>query len=261
MAVEKKEQELDLKGKFLTKVQEFGCSNEKLAGNFFTAIDLAIKKAEADRAGNQYKANDPKIKWAVINFDDILQKSIAYSNLGIDPLAKDMLSFIFYKNKSGGYDITFVEGVKCMETLARTYGINCPENIKVELIYSTDKFSLIKKDLTNPQDSYVLEVTNPFERGAIIGGISLSEYPNPIYNKVRLMTRKDILKRTKETTVFFKNWEEEMCEKTVAKNAWGKVVLDTTQLAEYYSLQSDAMREEFEPENTEDLPFDPDETI
>ena len=247
--------ETDLKPKFLTKVQEFGCSNEKLAGNFFTAIDLAIKKSEADRASNQYKANDPKIKWAVINFDDVLQKSIAYSNLGIDPLAKDMLSFIFYKNKSLGYDITFVEGVKCMETLARRYGINCPENITVELIYSNDEFSLIKKDISNPEDGYILNIKTPFDRGSIVGGVSLSEYKNTKYNKSRLMTRKDILKRTKETTAFFKNWEEEMCEKTIAKNAWSKVVLNTTELAEYYATQPNDV--EFEPENTEELPFDP----
>jgi len=47
-----------------------------------------------------------------------------------------------------------------------------------------------------------------------------------------------------------------MCEKTVGKNAWGKVVLNTTELAEYYATQPNEI--DFEPENTEELPFDPD---
>jgi len=109
-----------IKIKFLQKITEYGCKNETLSGNFFTAIDLALKKSELDRSTNQYKANDPKIRWSnVSNFDETLQSSIAYANLGIDPLAEDMISFIFHKSKSGGYNITFVEGVSCMEILAR----------------------------------------------------------------------------------------------------------------------------------------------
>lgn len=236
----------DLKKTFLERVQAYGCKNEDLAVNYFTRLDNELKKA------------NPVKTWKQINFEDFLSKAIAYANIGIDPLAPKMLSFTLFANKSNGLsDVVFVEDVRCMETLARRYGINCPENIKVELIYSTDKFSLIKKDLSNPQDSYVLEITNPFERGEIIGGVSLSEYQNSNYNKVRLMSMKDIEKRVKTNSSFWTNWKEEMCEKTIGKNAWGKVVLDTTQLADYYAQKS-TPEQEFEAENMENLPFDPD---
>jgi recombination protein RecT len=142
-----------------------------------------------------------------------------------------------------------------MELLARRYGINCPENITVELIYSTDKFSIVKKDLSHPSEGYVLEVTNAFDRGEIIGGVSLSEYANPIYNKVRILSMKEIEKRVKTNSPFWTNWRAEMCEKTVGKNAWSKVVLNTTELAEYYATKPNEV--DFEPENTEELPFDP----
>lgn len=235
----------DLKDTFLQRVKAYGCKNEDLAVNYFTRLDNELKKLPTPKT------------WKQINFEDFLSKSIAYANIGIDPLAPKMLSFTLYANKTNGLsDVVFVEDVRCMELLARRYGINCPENITVELIYSTDKFSIIKKDLSHPSEGYVLEVTNAFDRGNVIGGVSLSEYANPIYNKVRIMSMKEIEKRVKTTSPFWTNWKNEMCEKTVGKNAWGKVVLNTTELAEYYATQPNDV--EFEPENTEELPFDPD---
>lgn len=235
-----------LKETFQERVRAYGCKNEDLAVNYFTRLDAELPKQTTPKT------------WAQINFDDFLSKSIAYANIGIDPLAPKMLSFTLFANKSGKSDVVFVEDVRCMELLARRYGVNCPENITVELIYSTDKFSIIKKDLSHPSEGYILEVTNVFERGEIIGGVSLSEYENALYNKVRIMSMKDIEKRVNTKSPFWNNWKPEMCEKTVGKNAWGKVVLNTTELAEYYANSSQDVPEGFEPESTEDLPFNPD---
>lgn len=249
----------EIKIKWMNKVKDLGCKNESLSDNFFNALDASIKKSESERALNEYKRNDPKIRWSSIsNFDTVLQSSIVYSNLGIDPLAEDMLSFIFYKSKSNGYDITFVEGVSCMEILARRYGINCPDNIKIELVYSTDVFKVIKKDINNPEDTCIHNVINPFERGEILGGYSLSQFENSSYNKLREMSIKEINKRTKETTSFFKKWPKEMCEKTLSKNAWSKVILNTTDLAEYYAAKKE---ESFIADQTDELPFNPENEL
>lgn len=248
----------DLKETFLERVKAYGCKNEDLAVNYFTRLD------------NELKKSNPAKTWKEIGFDDFLAKSIAYANIGIDPLAPKMLSFTLFKNKATNlYDVVFIEDVRCMELLARRYGINCPKNITVELIYSNDtEFSIIKKSLSNPIEGYEFGKINHFNRGDIIGGVSLMEYENPIYNKVRLMSISDITKRVKTTdyngkeTSFWKNFKPEMCEKTIGKNAWSKVVLNTTELSEYYALKpSSHSQEEFEPESTEDLPFNPDETI
>jgi recombination protein RecT len=243
-----------LKETFQERVKAYGCKNEDLALNYYTRLDNELKKSTATKL------------WKDIAFDDFLAKSIAYANIGIDPLAPKMLSFTLFKNKSTLlFDIVFVEDVRCMELLARRFGVNCPENITVELIYSTDVFSMIKKDLSHPSEGYVLEVSNPFNRGEIIGGVSLMEYENPAYNKVRIMSMADITKRVKTTdysgkeTSFWKNFKPEMCEKTIGKNAWSKVVLNTTELSEYYAIKpSEDVKEDFEPESTTDLPFNPD---
>jgi recombination protein RecT len=247
----------DLKQRFLEKVQNYGCKNDSLAVNYFTRLNAELPKSF------------PVKTWQNINFDDFLSKSIAYANIGIDPLAPKTLSFTLFANKfTGKTDVVFIQDVKCMEIIARRYGVNCPVNITVELIYSTDKFALVKKDLTNPSDGYALSVTNAFERGEIIGGVSLSEYENPIYNKVRLMSLKEIEKRVRTTdskgaaTSFWRDFKPEMCEKTIGKNAWSKVALDTTDLAEFYSATiQENIPEEYIPESTDDLPFDPDNEL
>ena len=240
----------ELKTKFQERVAAYGCKNEALALNYFTRLDTELPKQTVPKT------------WAQINFDDFLSKSIAYANIGIDPLAPKMLSFTLFANKSGKSDVVFVEDVRCMELLARRYGVNCPENITVELIYSTDEFAIIKKDLSHPSEGYVLEVKNAFNRGEIIGGVSLSEYEIAIYNKVRIMSIKEIEKRVNTKSPFWANWKPEMCEKTIGKNAWSKVVLNTTELSEYYANASNSealeAAEEFEPQSTTDLPFDPD---
>lgn len=236
----------DLKKTFLERVQAYGCKNEDLAVNYFTRLDNELPKQKTPKT------------WLQIDMDGFVQKAIAYANIGIDPLAPKMLSFTLFGNKTTGLsDVVFVEDVRCMELLARRFGVNCPENITIELVYSNDKFSLVKKDLSNPSDGYLLQIVNPIDRGVICGGVSLSEYSNPAYNKARFMSLADIHKRTGKDSDFYKKWPEEMCEKTIGKNAWGKVVLDTTQLADYYAQKS-TPEQEFESENMENLPFDPD---
>lgn len=244
--------------KFVNRAKEIGCKNEPLLNNFFMAIDTAIKNAEEDRLTKPDKQHDPKIRWASINIDETIQSSIAYANIHIDAMAEDMISFIFYKNKKGGYDITFVEGVSCMEILARRYGVNCPENVKAELVYSTDVFKIVKKDINNPKDDCIHEITSPFDRGVILGGYTISQFKNERFDQLREMSLKDINKRTKEYTPFFKKWPAEMCIKTLKKNAWSKVVLNTVDLAEYYASKKDP---EFIPDNKEDLPFLPKDEI
>jgi recombination protein RecT len=239
----------NLKEKFLEKVKQYGCKNEDLAINYFTRLDNELPKQKTPKT------------WLQIGFDDFVTKAIAYANIGIDPLAPKMLSFTLFANKTTGLsDVCFVEDVRCMELIARKFGVNCPENLTVELVYSTDKFSLVKKDLNNPIDGYLLQISNPVDRGVICGGVSLSEYKNPAYNKARFMSLSDIHKRTSKDSDFYKKWPEEMCEKTIAKNAWSKVVLDTTQLSEYYAVVN-TENKDFEPENMEDLPFNPEHEV
>ena len=225
----------DLKETFLQRVKAYGCKNEDLAVNYFTRLE----KEQKEKISN-------------IDFEDFIMKSITYSNMGIDPFAPDMLSLV-----PRGGKILFIEDKQCVELLARTYGINCPVNITTEMIYSKDKFSLIKKDLSNPKDGYLFQIPSPLDRGNICGGVYLMEYENERFDKAVFMSLADIHKRTDTNSANFQKYPEEMCLKTLKKKAWGLVTLDTTKLSDYY-IAKEKETIDFEPENTEELPFVPD---
>lgn len=231
----------DLKKTFLERVQAYGCKNEDLAVNYFTRADIELPRMKTPKT------------WAQIDFEAFVLSAITHANMGIDPFAPKTLYLV-----PRGNTLCIDLRAECLEFLARNFGINCPENITVELIYSNDKFSMIKKDLSNPQDGYFLQTPNPIDRGLCCGGVMLFEYENTRYNKVRFMSIADINKRTADTSTFYKNYPESMQEKTIRKYAWSKIVLDTTRLSEYYKINPVIASKEFEAENMENLPFDPD---
>jgi len=224
-----------LKETFQERVKAYGCKNEDLAVNYFTKLE---------------KEQGSKIK--DIDFEDFVLKSITYSNLEIDPFAPDTISLV-----PRGGKILFIEDKQCVENLARRYGVNCPINITTEVIFSNDKFSLVKKDLSNPRDGYLFQVTSPLDRGGVCGGVFVMEYENEKMNKAVFMSLSEIHKRTDTNSATFKKYPEEMVEKTLLKKAWGRITLNTTKLADYYSMNQN-LNQNFEPESTEDLPFNPD---
>jgi recombinational DNA repair protein RecT len=227
-----------LKETFQERIKAYGCKNEDLAVNYFTKLE---------------KEQGAKIK--DIDFEDFVLKSITYSNLEIDPFAPDTITLI-----PRGGKILFIEDKQCVENLARRYGVNCPINITTEIIFSNDKFSLVKKDLSNPKDGYLFQVTSPLDRGNVCGGVFVMEYDNEKMNKAVFMGLSEIHKRTDTNSATFKKYPEEMIEKTLLKKAWGRVTLNTTKLAEYYSIDKSNIPD-FEPQSTEDLPFDPDSEL
>lgn len=229
---------VDLKETFLERVKAYGCKNEDLAVNYFTRADFELPRLKT-----------PK-KWEQLDFDDFVLNSITHANMGVDPFARKTLYFIPRGNRLC-IDLRY----ECLEYMAKTFGINSPLNVTTEIIYSNDKFSLIKKDLANPKDGYLFQVPNPLERGSICGGVYLKEYDNERFDKAVFMSLEAINKRTPNTGTFFANHPEKMCLKTLLKEAWGSVTLDTTRLGEY--AKSVVPIKEFEPENMEDLPFIP----
>jgi recombinational DNA repair protein RecT len=227
-----------LKETFQERIKAYGCKNEDLAVNYFSKLE---------------KEQGAKIK--DIDFEDFVLKSITYSNLEIDPFAPDTITLI-----PRGGKILFIEDKQCVENLARRYGVNCPINITTEIIFSNDKFSLVKKDLSNPKDGYLFQVTSPLDRGNVCGGVFVMEYEDERMNKAVFMSLSEIHKRTDTNSATFKKYPEEMIEKTLLKKAWGRVTLNTTKLSEYYSIDKSNIPD-FEPQSTADLPFDPDNEL
>jgi recombination protein RecT len=184
------------------------------------------------------KDRDPlPVTWENVNMESLARSVVAYARIGLDPAQKNHINMIPYKNNTTGkYDIGFIEGYRGIELKAMKYGLDVPDAVIVELVYTNDKFKPIKKSLNNPYESYEFEIVDAFDRGEIKGGFYYHIYSKyPEKNKLVIMTLKDIEKRKpkyassefwggekdvwkdgkKVGTEQVEGWFEKMCYKTI----------------------------------------------
>jgi recombination protein RecT len=269
--------------RFTNKVlAEFGSSvgavaltefQKRLAQNYFISIDANLKTAEVNRLKKSEKYRDPlPVVWDNINMESLSRNVVAYARIGLDPAQKNHINMIPYKNNTTKkYDIGFIEGYRGIELKAKKYGLDTPDAVIVELVYSNDKFKVIKKNKDNPVENYEFEVVNAFDRGNIIGGFYYHIYNNnPEKNKLVVLTMKDIEKRKPayasvefwggEKDVWEKNeetgkskkvgtehvdgWLDKMCYKTVFRAAYNDITIDSQKIDDDY-LRVKQLEQEF----------------
>lgn len=189
--------------RFMTKViSEFGSSvgevaltnfQKRLAQNYFVALDAILKTTEEKRLKKSEKFRDAvPVTWQHVNMEKLARDVVAMARVGFDPSQPNHINPIPYKNKhTGKYDITFIEGYRGIELKATKYGLEVPDHVTVELVYSSDKFKPIKKDSKNQFEGYEFEIVNAFDRGNIIGGFYYHSFSKvPEKNKLVVMTKK-----------------------------------------------------------------------
>jgi recombination protein RecT len=230
---------------------------KRLAQNYFMAIDTVLKSTEEKRLkkSDKYRDKLPAV-WANVNMEQLARNVVAVARIGLDPAQKNHINMIPFKNNTTNkYDIVFVEGYRGIELKAMKYGLNIPDHVIVELVYSTDKFKSIKKDRNNQYESFEFEIVNDFDRGEVVGGFYYHVYTNnPEKNKLVVMSLKDILKRKPEyaSPEFWggekdkwedgkkvgktqvEGWFEEMCYKTVYRAAFNSITIDSQKIDDDY---------------------------
>lgn len=231
---------------------------KRLAQNYFMGIDAALKTAETNRLRKDEKWRDPvPVTWQNVDMNQLARNVVTYARIGLDPAQKNHINAIPFKNNTTGkYDITFIEGYRGLEIKAQKYGLDVPDAVTVEVVYSNDKFKPIKKDRNNKIESYEFEVTNPFDRGKIVGGFYYHIYnDNPSKNKLVIMTIKDVEKRKpRYASVEFwggekdvwengrktgkkeqvEGWFEEMVYKTIYRAAYNDITIDSQKIDDDY---------------------------
>lgn len=190
-----------------------------LISNYFIRIDETIIR-------NQ----DTKIQsWEQVRMNELSRTLAHMAKLNLD-MALDHFSFIpFEYNGTGTYNLSPVISKAGYWYIARTYALDPPEHYIVELIYSNDKFSVIKKDANHNFDSYTFEVTNPFDRGKVIGGFGYLEYKDKSKNKIITMSESEILKykpKWAKDTFWSGENSKKMYDKTIAKQLLKSVLKD-----------------------------------
>jgi recombination protein RecT len=199
-----------------------------LISNYFIVIDRVLKTAEADRVArnekntnHQYDNNLP-VSWKTVNMTDLALDLVHFARMGLDMMQPNMLFPIPYKNnKAQKYDITLMKGYNGIFYMAQKYAVEAPKAITVEVVYSTDHFKPLKRNFERSVEAYEFEITNPFDRGEIIGGFAYIEYDEPAKNKLVMMSKKDIEKRkpARASENFWGKWEDEMVRKTLVREA------------------------------------------
>lgn len=230
---------------------------KKLIQNYFIKTDAVLKEGEKKRMqkGEQYRDITP-MTWEHINMQRLAVDVIAYSSVGLDPTQPNHINIIPFKNNAAGkYDITFIIGYKGTEIKAKKYGLDTPDDVIVELVYSNDKFRQFKKDMNNKVEGYTFEVVDDFNRGEVTGGFYYHVfYDKPEKNKLKVYSKSDIEKRKpayasaefwggekqkwengqKAGMETIDGWYEEMAYKTIYRAAYNAITIDSEKIDEHY---------------------------
>lgn len=230
---------------------------KRLAQNYFIALDSVLKTTEEKRLKKSEKYRDSvPVTWSNVNMDKLSRDVVAMARIGFDPAQPNHINLIPFKNNNTGkYDITFIEGYRGIELKATKYGLDVPDHVVVELVYSNDKFKPIKKDANHAYEGYEFDIVNAFDRGNIIGGFYYHSFSQaPEKNKLVMMTIKDIEKRKpdhasaefwggekdkwengkKVGKELVEGWYEKMCYKTVYRAAYSDITIDSQKIDDDY---------------------------
>ena len=236
--------------RFMTKViAEFGSGvgevalttfQKRLVQNYFMVIDDVLKKAEAKREakpdGDKWKDPVPVV-WRNVNMESLARSVVACARIGLDPMEKNHINMIPYKNNSTGkYDINTMLGYRGLELKAFKYALDFPD-VTVELVYTKDHFKSIKKSATNNVESFEFHINDDFDRGELRGGFYYHSYKaTPQKNKLVVFTKADIDKRKPKYAAqeFWGTWYEEMAKKTISRAAYGAITIDSQKIDDDY---------------------------
>ncbi len=217
-----------------------------LAQHAFIRIDAAMIEAEKNRQYNS--KSDPEIIWKNMNMRKLAIDVVNRIQLGLDALIPGQIYPIFYLNrKTGQYDVDLRVGYKGELYYVRRASIREIQDIRVELVYDTDKFTVYKKGVANKVEGYDLEITQPFDRGELMGGFVYIEYKDGIGNELVVMSRKDIekIRNTAKSGKFWSDWFDEMAYKTLIHKAMRKIVIDPQKInvAAFASVNAEEPRD------------------
>lgn len=226
----------------------------RLCQSYFIKIDQVLKGAELKRKAKNEKYREPlAYSWDNVNMNKLAIDVLAYSSVGLDPMQKNHLHPIPYKNNAlNKYDINFTKGYNGIELVAKKYGVEVPDDVIIRIVYANEKFTPIYKDSENKKESFIHKpAENPFEKGEIVGGYYYHVFfEHPEKNKLRVFSMNDIEKRIpKAASVEFwggekdtwddgkktgkeqvDGWRDEMVWKTLKRAAWDAINIDSQKI-------------------------------
>lgn len=207
----------------------------RLAQGYYMGIERSLQAAEERR--NTAKNTVP-FNWKNTVIDsDLAQKIATNVRFGLDMRIDNNLFVVpRMDNKVGKYRLSFMVGYEGRKLIAKKYSLDSLVDIKDELVYASDKFSIVKKDATHDVESYNFEITNPFDRGELIGGFCYVQFEDASKNFVYVMSKKDIEKHKAKalTANIWNEWYDLMARKTIIHAACKKISIDPKKIDDAY---------------------------
>ena len=222
---------------------EFTNAEKELIAGYFVKIDDSLK--------------EQGISWRELEENGKMNEiAISLSNkamLGLDMRIDNHFFVIPSRGKKNGkITIKYITGYKGEKHIAMQFAITKPLDIIAELVYSTDVFEPIKSP---DGDSYVLKITNAFNRGEIIGGFAYIKNDDERLNRIFELSIQKILER-KPTYVwdndnFWAKHPEAMYKKTLIKEACKNIDIDVNKIKEFRNVLDFEAAEQLEQEKVE----------
>lgn len=217
---------------------KFDERHKRLAQHLFIKMDADLQALEKKRSASNYQKNQPPIIWANINMQKLAIDAVHRIDLGLDALIDNHIAIIPYlNNRTKKYDVDLRIGYVGKDFYKRKMAVEPPANVIYELVHETDKFVVIKKDDKHDVETYEFEITQPFNRGKVIGGFGYIIYKNPTKNKLVLVSEDSFKKSEKlaKAANFWRDWPEEMRFGKLVHRTMSKLQIDPAKVTQSFA--------------------------
>lgn len=214
---------------------EFTALERRLVQHMYISVDQALKAAEEKRTKGWTAEKlataheDPRaFTWHHVDRAKLAIDTVHRVSLGLDALVPNHIWPIAYFNSAKGkYDIDLRIGYVGRDYVTRRFALEAPIDITYELVYSTDTFKALPRSSSREVEGYEFEITNPFDRGEIVGGFGYIVYDDARKNRLVLVTQRDFKRASAASrSDFWAKNDVEMHLKTVYHRTAAKITLD-----------------------------------
>lgn len=229
---------------------QFTAYERALAQHLFLKVDSCLKEFEKKRRESG-KENQAPFTWQNVNMRKLALDAVHRIQLGLDALIPAHIYPIPYFNgKEKLYDIDLRVGYRGELYYRIESAVEKPQDVRLELVYSTDEFVPMMKNHDNNVEDYIFKIVNPFNRGNIIGGFAYISYKDPQKNKLVLVSEADFKKscQTAKSQDFWSKYPAEMRYKTLVHRAVSHLPIDPKKVnaPAFAAVESDSVEAEID---------------
>ena len=227
---------------------QFTAYERALAQHLFLKVDSCLKEFEKKRRESGKESQAPFI-WQNVNMRKLALDAVHRIQLGLDALIPAHIYPIPYFNgKEKLYDIDLRVGYRGELYYRTESAVEKPQDVRLELVYSSDEFSPMMKSHDNNVEDYTFKIVNPFNRGNIIGGFAYISYKDPQKNKLVLVSEADFKKscQAAKSQDFWSKYPAEMRYKTLVHRAMSHLPIDPKKVnaPAFAAVESDSVEAE-----------------